>query len=329
MEADRNIARLPVVSVALSEIRMSPGPYTVSFAFDPAPLARSIRKIGIVNAPLLLPADKGGYDVVIGYRRLHAVRDLVWNAAPCRILPKDAWPPLDCLLLSLFDNLHTRSFNEVERGMALSRLAAHEDTDRILDRFMPLMGLGSRRQIFEFYVCLDRNLDERIKLQLAAGHLSRDSAKALLALDKTAARAIAGTIEKLKLNINDQRKFIDYIIDLFGNKPEEMVGFLTSGDLGEILANSKLNPPQQAQAALRFLAGRRNPRLAAAEEAFRRRVAALSLPKGTRVEAPPFFEAPGYRLSIPFRDGGELVRALTAVLKLSNLDQLGDPWETE
>ena len=74
---------------------------------------------------------------------------------------------------------------------------------------------------------------------------------------------------------------------------------------------------------------RRFPSLTESEIAFNRKISSLNLPDGIRIEHPPFFESPDYRLEIRFRNGEDLKKKIIDLAKNPGIGGLGDPWEVK
>ena len=62
---------------------------------------------------------------------------------------------------------------------------------------------------------------------------------------------------------------------------------------------------------------------------FKNKVLSLGLPKGIRINAPPYFEASHYRLEILFRDGKELIKKIKFLSGIGELKELKNPWEED
>ena len=108
------------VLVEVNQINENPGPYCMSFGFDLKPLIHSVETFGLINSPIVTKDREGSVEVVVGYRRILALKHLQWKQIPCRDLSHAGFSPLDLLLLNLHDNLTTRLFNAVEKGMKTS-----------------------------------------------------------------------------------------------------------------------------------------------------------------------------------------------------------------
>lgn len=311
------------------EIEDSPGPFCMSFGFDIRPLAQSIERVGLVNCPLLIENKNAELTVIIGYRRIHALKTLGWDRIPCGVLSESEVSPLECLLLNLYDNLATRKLNEVEKGMVLNRLHSQVPEKKILETYMPLLELPSNKPTLLFFTKLEKDLDTEIKNYLVHKRISLQTAKMLLKMDSDERIHVFNFISNIKFNINQQKQFIDNIIDLSVIENKPVYELLNEASLKGILVKKHSNNPQKAKAILRLLRGRRFPSLVKAEKAFKKKVSSLNLPKSASIHAPLYFEEPYYRLEVLFREGKELRETINRLTLTEDLDELGDPWEKD
>jgi hypothetical protein len=125
--------------IELSEMDEGPGPYAMSFGFDPGPLCASIREIGLVHPPCMAFDREGRAEIVTGYRRILALKRLEWRKVLCENVSGLLPTPLQRLVFALHENLVSRTFNPVEKAMVLQRLDPFLDKGDILERFMPLL----------------------------------------------------------------------------------------------------------------------------------------------------------------------------------------------
>ena len=313
--------------VDVKDIDDPAGPYCMSFGFDLSPLIRSIESIGLVNSPLLLEDRHGNLTVVAGYRRIQAMKSLKTHKIPCGIFSESELSPLECLLLNLHDNMATRNLNEVEKGMVLSRLAVWIPKTEILEHYMPLLGLPSHEHTFDFFIRLEKEPGEEIKEYLAQGHLSLQSAKTLLEMDHETRHQAFLLMSDIKFNFNQQMHLLDYIWDLSLKDDAFISGLLREGQLKRICSDTHLNSPQKAKAILRVLREMRFPTLVDAETAFKEMVSGLNLRDGVKINPPPFFEGPHYRLEVLFKHGKELKEKIEQLSATTGLEDLTDPWK--
>ena len=315
--------------VDIKKIDSRPGPYCMSFGFDIKPLIRSIERVGLANSPLAVENGHRKLTVVVGYRRIQALKSLGWNKIPCRVLKKSELSPLKCLLLNLHDNLSVRRLNDVEKGMALRRLSSWIKKNEILEHYMPLLDLPSHEPTLLFYLKLERDLEEEIKQYLVKGHLSLHAAKTLLAIDPDARFRLFQLISTLKLNINQQKHLLDYMSDVSHNENKSILDLLEEGPIDNICSDRRMNNPQKARAVIRFLRSKIFPALIGSEATFKKMVSRLDLPEGVTINFPPFFESPHYRLEVLFKDGKDLNEKIGRLSRTEALKGLCDPWERD
>ena len=324
----REMTKQDSVLVALKQIDKNPGPYCMSFGFDLKPLIRSVEKFGLMNSPIVTKDREGRVEVVAGYRRILALKHLQWEEIPCRDLSHAGFSSLELLLLNLHDNLATRPFNAVEKGMILNRLVQHVSIDEILRDFMPLLDLPCHGPTLEIFLGLEK-LDRPIKESLVHARISFQTAKALVDMDPESCTTLFNWMASIRLNANQQSQFIAYTADICIREQKKVSELLREEEILNIFDDTKMNNPQKSKFLLNFLRSRRFPSLTHSENVFQEKKAGLELPEGISIYHPPFFEDPDYRLEIFFKNGKKLKEKIDALGKLSGLESLGDPWEED
>lgn len=322
----KDLSDAPRRLVNLKEISQNPGPYCMSFRFDLDPLIRSIEKWGLLFPPLVTRNESGKMDVVIGFRRILALKFLKWDMASMIDLSEKKLSPLDLLLLNLYDNLAVRSFNDVEKGMALNRLKPHLSEKLLCEEFLPLLGIPSRKSIYRVYEQLE-DLDDEIKVSLADGKMPFKTVKALLDLDPESRSILFQWIRDLRFNVNQQGFFIENTLDIALNEEISILQLMRESPILKIRDDKTLNNPQKAKRLLAHLQSRRFPLLSRSEKAFGQKINNLGLPDNVKITYPPFFESPDYRLEIRFKNGKGLGETIKALAHLESLESIGDPWE--
>jgi len=140
---------------------------------------------------------------------------------------------------------------------------------------------------------------------------------------------ILAWLKKIKFNFNQQMQFTEYIKDISIKEEKSIAQILLEKKLLKLLEDKKLNNPQKAKHVLNHLRFRCFPRLIDSEKTFKKNISRLNLPKNVRIQHPPFFETPNYRLEILFRNGKELKEKIGFLSNLGHLESVGDPWETD
>ena len=248
---------------------------------------------------------------------------------PCRDLSNSGLAPFELFHLNLSDNLATRQFNDVEKAMILVRLASHITFEEILDHYMAVLDLPSHKETLLSFINIEKGLENEIKEYLARGYLSLLAAKLLLDLNSNARHRVFNLINKLKLNINQQRFLLDFLNDISYRQKRTIPEVLGEKTIEAICSDRQLNNPQKSKALLEFLRSMLLPSVVKAEKTFRKEVARLNLPSGVKLSAPRFFEGPHYRLEVSFRGGEELKNKIERLSRTKGLQDLSDPWDRE
>jgi ParB family chromosome partitioning protein len=331
MHSDHNPAlnQLPATHVPVERLPCQAGPFSMSYRFDLQILKTSLKTVGLLNLPLLLKTGEGAYSIVSGYRRISALREMGSREIPARVLEEYQISSLDALLINFYDNLATREFNPVEKGMILGRLAKYLSKNQLLDHYMPLLKLPARMATLKHFISFDRDLDEATKMSLIEGRISESTAVALLMLSKKERAAVATLFEKIPFNRNQQKQLLELLSDICRIMEIPIDEMIRTQTFTDILESPCMNRPQMTRALLAFLRAKRFPRLSRAEEVFRKTIARLDLPPEVRINAGPYFESEHYRMEITFRNGLELKSLIDRLAALEPLSRIRDPWEGE
>ncbi len=304
----------------------TPGPYTMSFGFDLDPMLESIRKVGLLNPPLVERDGSGKIHIIAGYRRALALKSLKEEEIVCRDLSSSTLDASKRLLLNLYDNLACREFNGPEKGMILERLMGHFSEEDVLSFYMPLLGLPSHRPLLMTYLKLGE-LEREIRVAFAHERLSYKTVRAFVEMRPASRAAFFKWFAIIMFNFNQQSQFIELTQDISSESGVPVPVFLGEGGLVEILEDRGLNGPQKAKAAIDWLRARKLPNLHDAERKFQGMIRRIGLPDGVVVQHSPFFESQDYRLELRFRDGKALRKKILELASLEGLEQFMDPWK--
>ncbi len=322
------IARLPLISLDSETIYDDPGPFCMSYGFSLGPLIRSIQEFGLINPPIVLRGGEGRVDVVSGYRRILALKNLQVGEVLCRDSTQSGLSPLQLLLLNLHDNCVTREFNEVEKAMILARLVHHIPREEVIHSYMPLLSLPSRESTLDLFLNVEGQ-SHIVKKALAKGEISVKAFEALLDVEPGFRSDLIQSILNLRLTFNQQLQFIELTVDICIRDEINIPQLFNQTPFVKIMGDEKLNLPQKTKATLGLLKSIRFPFLTRSEESFRRTISELGLPDNTRISHSPFFEGPDYRLEIPFKNGRQLKDRINVLNKLDGIEALTDPWQEE
>jgi ParB family chromosome partitioning protein len=166
--------------VPISEVRPNPRqPRTVFDEDALAELVDSIREVGLLQPVVVRPLDGGGYELVMGERRLRASQQAGLSTIPAIIRrTEDA----DLLRDALLENLHRAQLNPLEEAAAYQQMMSDFSCTQ---EELSVRIKRSRPQISNTIRLLQ--LPAPVQRRVAAGVLSAGHARALLMLPDTTA----------------------------------------------------------------------------------------------------------------------------------------------
>ena len=317
----------PVVNLSMDRFKFSQGKFCMSFDFDINPLVNSIKEIGIINKPYIISNREGDVEIVAGYRRVLALKELKIKEISCFDLSNSGKTDLDMLIMNIHDNLYIRELNNVEKSMALNRLINLSKDKRIGSKFISLFKISERE--LETLLKIEF-LPEDLKYSIARNSISLKALESSLDFDNEKdCHACLELIDKLKLNFNQQLQFIDYINDISRQKKSTIYRVLREDDFKDIYDDKNKNNPQKARKLLNILREKLFPDLTEYEKTFQRRVKRLQLPENIKISHPRYFESEGYKLEVDFLDGPDLMNSIDRISNSKGIEKIGDPWEKD
>lgn len=320
-----NLKRGQGIRLHIDELTASPGPYVMSFGFNLEVLCESIRKVGLINPPLVARNQQGTFEIVSGYRRILALKALGEGESFCLDLTSTLASPMERFLTGLYENLSTRKFNEIEKAMILHRLQDYVSKEEIVGSFMPLLCLPSHEGTLKFYLNL-LGLEENIQKAVAREEISMSTVKALIEMGNGDRQCVFRWVSTLGFNFNQGTKLIELIKDISMREKKGVHEMLSEAPFVEIAENPRLNMPQKAKAVLETLRTRRFPRLKKAQQAVLKKVSAIPLPPDTSVHYDPNLEDPYYHLDIRFKHGKDLMKAIRRLHALHEVEAIPELW---
>jgi len=295
-------------NVDLTMLDLDDASFRLSYGFDLAFLKQSIRRVGLINPPVLRKRPDERYQIICGYRRIDALRELGVSSALCQLVPPETTDAA-CLLLNLYDNTSSRELHPIEKSLALNRLLSYYSEERIVSDFLPLLKLQPHITQFRAYqpLCL---LDKEIRDALLQDIIDVRTAFMLSRLDPEAGECLARLLINLRLSVSKQAEIITTVTEIGLRDGVSTKSVTGDPEMRSIMTNDKLNRPQKGDAVLRLLREKRYPRLTAQEKQVKGLLSKVKLPPGASITPPPFFEDNRYCLSVYFTGWQELKERL-------------------
>ena len=259
----------------------------------------SIRKVGLINPPILKknPDTEGTYSVICGYQRILACKKLGQVSIDARVI--DGLTDEETLLLVLHDNLASRGFNEIEKGIVLKKfLDIGYSCDRLAAEITLLLEIPPNKNIIEKYLSVLR-LDNEIKQSIARSELELERAFLLITLDDAEREVVYRFLFKESItNTNEAKEAIRNLLDLKLIKKMEMEELLLSDEISHIISDNKSNKRQKGEKLCSLIKSMRYPSIRMKEDEFDKSCRELKLDNDVRVNHSRYFEGDEIRITL-------------------------------
>jgi hypothetical protein len=281
----------------------------------------------MIHRPWVTKGEDGDWVVVTGFRRILAMAGLGQEVSPVIDVSDSGASPVELFRIHLYDNLATRRFNDIEKAMTLDHLATWFPLEEVSQEYLPLLGLPPKMDILKSFRQL-QNLEDSGKTWFARKGVSLRMMELLASLDEAElSPVLLGWIGKLRLNMNYQYEFIELIMEISSREGLSIAQLLSEEPYSEIIEAQDEKISQKAKSVLRALKIRRFPRLSKAEDFFSKTLSMIPLPEGVKVDHPPYFENPEYRMTISYKSGEGLRKKIRHLSRLENIEKMVVSWE--
>lgn len=279
-----------IKSIELTEISDSGTwnlhPYLSDLA--PEPLVESIKRVGILQPPILL-SKKQGFTLLCGRKRLLAYREVASSSAcPCRILP-EKYPIQQILEMVLTDQLCSGPLTLPEKSYFISLCIKHLDMPEVMGLFFDRLQLRKRSRTYKDLLAVS-HVEPQILRNIHLGKISEKIVRDIIALSVKERLAIGELFENLPFGDNKQKRFLTMCRDYALRSGSTIASLLEEDELRAIRNHGEMNPPQKVASLLGLIQNRWAPLRTKAEEDFKAKVQQMHLPKECTIDHSPAFE---------------------------------------
>jgi ParB/RepB/Spo0J family partition protein len=263
-------------------------------------LRASIDEVGVIQ-PTLLRKRQDRYQIVSGFRRISILRDLGRPDILARIIDEKELGDLQLFSSSLHENLTTRGFNPVEKGIALEKLIQQFQVDpgTVVKNYLPLFNLESDEKILKTYLALAR-MEEDIKQYVLKEEVSRTNIRKLATYSSEDRLALFALFSPLKLGENRLREMLTLSEEISKRDRLPVREIVDRAEIQAILSHKELTASQRTERVKKILMDLRYPRMHTLEETFERKKRDLDLPSRVSLFHSPFFEGKGLKIEFQF-----------------------------
>lgn len=311
---------MKIQNIKTDQIDQTDQTFGYTFNRDGEQLEASIRKMGVLQPVKLQPISETSlYRIITGFQRVQTANKLKIKEIPAIVFDEQGPKTLDFFTQSIHENSLTRIFNPVEIALALSKLVQQFQVPEndIVENYFPLLGLGKNNRLLSRYLQI-LELDESIKIALAADLLGIEMAQRLTEISEADRKLIFSVFESLKLGKNRQREILNFFRDIANLKEVSYVQIGHQINLDKILNDESLQTPLKTEAIRTALYRLRYPRLSEVETKYQEIIKRLKVPASVKIVPFPFFEETRFSVQFNFRNQAELQKRVKALSRMAD-----------
>ncbi len=269
-------------------------------------LQDSIKKIGIINAPIL--REKGGkYQIVTGWKRLFSCRELGYAQALCSVYESGKIRDEECILIIYQDNRYGISELELSELITMFKNLCSLNDKELINNVLPQFEIPPSRKHLDKYIGL-ASLDKAIKKAFFEDKITIEQAQMLSELTpENRLPVLTNVLLRYKLNNNESRQVINNI---------EVIALRDLKSVEEVVYNAE-NTTVEEKRGTNELRGQlkrmRYPALSKVEEKYRKEVDNLNLPKEVNLLVNQFFEGNDIEFRMKVKSTQEFSRILSSL----------------
>ena len=299
--------------------------YLIPCYQDMEPLGASIKRVGILNAPLLESCANNRLRPVLGRRRVRAAMSIGLTSIRADVISGPI-PEADGFLLAFWDNIGHRTFDTATTAVVVRRLLQLFPREQAAEELLPLIGVPPKGPRIERLRALG-TLEDDVLQALAHGKILEKTAAVLSELLPHDRRALLKLTQVLGLNANKSAEIIGFLFDLSVLHGKSVSDFVASPDAGSILENEDLTRPERTARFRALVRSWKFPELVTKEREFKEWLERLPRLDRVTVEPTQAFEDDKCAIRIATRSRSEAKQILTSLADARSEDP--DPAATD
>jgi ParB family chromosome partitioning protein len=290
------------IDVSISDIG-DDDTFHISTNADSGEIATSIKAIGLINPPLCY-RKAGFFQIVSGFRRVSACKQLGFSFLPIRVL-SEKFGELELTEFAICDNLFQRKLNIVELSRAFNLLSRIFPQIEALAEEAKKLGLPSNSGFIKKTIPVSR-FSTRIQNGILNDTIALSTAVELESMSEDDAAQFATVLNSLRLSLNKQREVLTLVKEIAARDGIPMRKIINDPPTRSLLTDHELDASQKAQKLRLMLRSRRFPRLTELEQRYARMIKDFKIPQGIQLIPPKYFEGTEFTLQIRFKNSNAL-----------------------
>jgi len=282
----------------------------------PPELLASIKRIGILQPPIVLQLSSDRYKLLCGHFRLlsQQITNPSDTQITCLVLEKDI--PIKQILYTILENqLITGNISSIEKAYFLKYCLNYMEFNEISESFLPIMGEKAQIHTIKKLSSL-LTLEPELQVSIHDGKISGKTAQEFLSLPSSDRLMLHDIFLDLELGGGKQNRLLTLSKDLAYREEKTIKELLSSSKYQEILLHHEMNKPQKIANLLTILQKNISPQSSSAEEAFLKIVHKMDLPSACSITHSLSFERDDVSVTLTFPSLSLVENHIQAIKKI-------------
>jgi len=282
----------------------------------PPALLASIKRIGLLQPPILLQLSLDRYTLLCGHFRLlsQQISNPSDTQITCLVLEKDI--PINHILYTILeDQLTTGNLSSIEKAYFLKYCLIYMEFNEISECFLPIMGEKAQIHTIKKLSSL-LTLEPELQISIHDGKISGKTAQEFLSLPSSDRLMLHDIFLELELGGGKQNRLLTMSKDLAYRVGKTIKELLSGSKYQEILLHLEMNKPQKIANLLTILQKDLFPQSSSAEEGFLKRVHKMDLPSACSITHSQSFERDDVSVTLTFPSLSIVENHIQAIKKI-------------
>ncbi|MBS3819332.1 ParB N-terminal domain-containing protein [bacterium] len=298
--------------IRLNQIDWADERFRISYFFDLQPLVFSIKKIGVINPPVVT-LGRRHYILVCGWKRVLACREL--HEKKITVWVAERKTARELLLMSFYENWATREFSALEKAEIIKKLKDSGEKEQEITRcILPFLNIPSTLSYLDTYMKISR-MDPEIKKEVYESNMGFKVLQLLVEFNPEEQKLLIPWL--LPVGKNKQQEIIENIQEIACREDLSLSEIFQLPQVKAVSDSEKLSSVQKANKLREELVKIRFPQLSRRREAFHRWTREIQWPPDVDIYPAPYFEENWYRVHFRFKNKEEYERKIERLNKLN------------
>ncbi len=303
--------------LSLDDISLKDERFRISYYFSLEKLVLSLRKVGLINPPMVTIRNNHPI-LVTGWKRVLACLKASFASIPVFVIEEE--DELKTFLMAFYENLATRKYSLLEKAEVVKRLKYFgEREESIVKDYLPLLEIPPTPYHLDLFLTFSR-FKKELKRFIYQKNLPFASLERLAEFNASERKLLLPLLQPL--GQNKQKEILEDLREIAIKNDISAEKVLESDEIQEALKSENVSTLQKADKIRYLLKKKRYPHLHSWKNAFDASLSRVQWPEAIGIHHSPFFEDEDISVNFDFKNEEEFRDCLKKLQKVASKKEL-------